>query len=116
MPSFDWSERIIILDLQNEPDLSEDVLALTDQLSQSDESHDVVLNFRDVEYINSSNLSQLLRLHKEVQRIHGSMRLCCLNGDIASVMEITGLDRVFQIDPDKLLSLAALQLATERGD
>ena len=58
-----WSDNIVVVDLQDDPAFSDDLIAITDQVN-TDDSVDVVLNFDGVKYVNSSNLAKLLNLRK----------------------------------------------------
>jgi anti-anti-sigma factor len=60
----------------------------------------IVLDFTSVRHINSSNLSKLLRLRKRLIQEDGKLILCNLSTQVASVFQVTGLDRVFLIAPE----------------
>lgn len=115
MPISQWSEEILVADLQDEPALSDEINALTERVQTDHSASGVVLNFQGVSYVNSSNLAQMLRLRKELSGLGGTLRLCALNEQIWSVMLVSGLDRIFKFDPDTASALAALQLG-EVGD
>jgi anti-sigma B factor antagonist len=109
----DWSETIVVADLQDEPTFSEEVSSLTSELDRRDERLDVVLNFSDVSYVNSSNIAQLLRLRKSVVEHGGRLKLAGVHDTVWSVMILTGLDKVFEFASDKATAIAAVQL--EKG-
>lgn len=107
----DWSEDIIITDLSDEPQLSEELNLLIERLSGAGGGRSsVVLNFASVTYVNSSNLAQLLKLRKLLADAGSGLRLCSVSDEVWSVMLVTGLDKVFQFAPDPLTALAALQM------
>lgn len=107
----DWSDDIIVTDLADEPQLSEELALLIDRVTSSKSgSPSVVLNFAAVTYVNSSNLAQLLRLKKTLAEAGRQLRLCSVSDEVWSVMMVTGLDKVFQFAPDPLTALAGLQL------
>ena len=60
----------------------------------------LLLDFREVEYLSSAVLTELIRVHKSCEEQGGSLRLCAMNADILKVFEITNLDRYFVIYPD----------------
>ena len=112
----EWSERILVVDLENEPQLSDDLQHLAEGLESREDPCDVVLNFRAVGFLNSSNISQLLRV-REVQRCGGGrLCLCSVNSSIASVLEVTHLDRLFHQEEDTASALAALQMAADEAE
>jgi anti-anti-sigma factor len=115
--STDWSDEIVILDLTDEPVLSDELHAATEQLSAlgGDRSPHLVLNFAGVSYINSSNLAQLLKLKKRLGEVGRRMKLCSVSDEVWSIFMVTGLDRVFQFAPDPMTALAGLQLEDQEG-
>jgi len=111
-----WSDHIMVADLQDEPALSDDINVLLDHVHTAEQPVDLVLNFRGVSYVNSSNLAQLLRLRKEARRQESSLRLCSVNENIWSVMLVSGLDRIFTFETDTASALAAIQLGDLFGE
>jgi anti-anti-sigma factor len=107
----DWSDAIVISDLADEPQLSEELGSLIDRF-EADNKPDksVVLNFGAVSYVSSSHLAQLLRLRKAVASEDRSLVLCAVGDQLWSVFLMTGLDRVFRFAPDPLTALATLQI------
>ena len=113
----DWSEDIIVTELADEPQLSEELAILLDRLtSAKGDMPSVVVNFSNVTYVNSSNLAQLLRLKKTLAEGGSHLRLCGVSDEVWSVMMVTGLDKVFQFAPDPLTALAGLQMEESQDD
>jgi len=108
----DWSDRIIVSELSDEPALSEELTALEDRVGSSPpgEAPSIVLNFAGVTYVNSSNLAQLLKIRKMLADSGGLMRVCSVSDEVWSVLIVTGLDKIFQFAPDPMTALAGLQL------
>lgn len=112
----DWSEDIVVTDLADEPQLSDELNILIDRLtSDGAEVPSVVVNMANVTYVSSSNLAQLLKLRKVLSDADKSLRLCSVSDEVWTVMMVTGLDKVFQFAPDPLTALAGLQLE-DTGD
>ncbi len=111
MPS-DWSNDIVIADLADEPELSEELNELYNQLTERpvDTVPCVVLNLGGVSYLNSSNIAQILRIRRRLIEAHKTMKLCSVADGVWSIMLLTGLDKVFDFAPDKATAIAALQL------
>ena len=111
MPS-DWSDNIVVCDLSDEPDLSEELNSVYNRISDDslDQVPNLVLNLGSVTYLNSSNIAQLLRLRKKIIESDAGMKLCSVSDPVWSVMLLTGLDKVFQFAPDKATAIASLQL------
>ncbi len=65
----------------------------------------LLLDFQQVDYLSSAVLTELLRTRKAQSEVGGNVRLCSLNEDIRKVFEITNLDQIFVIEPDKETAL-----------
>jgi anti-anti-sigma factor len=112
MPLNEWSESIVIAELTDEPAFSEDMESLLGSLDQDggDEAPDVIVNMKGVTRVNSSNLSQLLRLRKRLLMADARLRVCSVHDQVWSVFLMTGLDNVFDFTEDVSTSLASLQI------
>lgn len=114
----EWSEDIVVVDLTDEPALSEELLDAIDRVSGGHEGHvpHIVLNFSGVSYVNSSNLADLIRLRKSLAAQGRHLRLCSLTDDVWQVMMVTGLDKILKpFAPDPLTALATLQMEDSGG-
>ena len=110
--STEWSDQILISDLSDEPDLSDELASVYQRISEQDAERtpNVVLNFSSVTYLNSSNIAQMLRLRKRLTELDRRLMLCSLGDPVWSTMLLTGLDKVFSFAPDTDTAIAALQL------
>ena len=106
----EWSEQIVVADLQDEPLLSDDLSGLIERIDQADSPPGIVLNFADVTYLNSSNLAQLIDLHKALEGHEIGLCVCDLSASLQSLFEVTGLNNVFQIQANTAMALAAIHL------
>ncbi len=110
MPIQEWSEQILLADLQDDPQLADDLNALLETLEARTDA-DAVLNFAQVGYVNSSNVSKLLKLRKTVTvNNKRRLKLCGINTQVWGVFLVTGLDKVFDFADDVTGGLASLQL------
>lgn len=111
----DWSDKIVLANLTDEPALSDELSSIADRLTahEGGPTPHVVLDFSAVTYINSSNIAQLLKLRKLLGEAGRQLRICGLNDEVWSVLLVTGLDRVFKFEPDTLTALAGLQMMDE---
>jgi len=124
MPT-DWSEDIVLAELAEEPEFSEELSAIFARISPasgegagpgphpqatSTQAPNVVLNFQGVHFLNSSHIAQLLRLRKQLQERGKKLVLCSLSDELWSVMLLTGLDKVFVFAPDPMTALASIQI------
>lgn len=82
----------------------------------------LLLSFSQVNYLSSAALTELLKVNEAVQRTGGSVRLCALSAEIASVFQITNLDKLFVIEPGESVQHAlqryerSLQVAAEEDE
>jgi anti-anti-sigma factor len=109
-----WSDEITVAELGDDPQFTDELTALTDSLEQK--PVDVVLNFSAVSFINSSNVSQLLRLRKMMINHGRKLVLCDVNTQVWGVFLVTGLDKIFDFTNDIATALAMLQLAEADED
>jgi len=110
MPIQKWSEQIWILQLADEPALSEDLTALRHEAGRAATPPHAVIDFTATTQLNSSNLSQLLRLRKQAFDHATKIRLAGIPDAVWVVFMTTGLDKVFDFAPDVPTALASLQL------
>ena len=61
----------------------------------------VLINFENVEYINSSCFRSLARLHQVVVGNGGEMRLCSIRSDVLNIFSVANLDRGYHIYSDE---------------
>jgi len=114
MPT-DWSDNIVICDLADEPEMSEELNNLFNRLNETPAARtpNAIVNLADVTYVNSSNIAQLLRIRRLLVERERSMRVCSVADAVWSIMLLTGLDKVFQFTPDKATAIASFQLESE---
>ena len=91
-----------------------DVLDLTDKLRDRMRYHNAssfVLDFKKVEYLDSSCIGALVQLMREVATVHGSIALAGSQSNVKMLFSITRLDVVFMMYDDVRSAVADL-----RGD
>ena len=91
------------LDLFVAPDLKAKLVSLI-----SDGRDLLVLDFRKVEYIDSTCLGSLVAALKRANERGGAISLACPNPQIRRVFEITGLARLFSVHESVDAARAAL--------
>ena len=63
----------------------------------SDESAQVVVNLRDLSFVDSSGLAALVQGLKRAREHQGKLCLCSLQSPARLIFEMTRLDKVFEI-------------------
>ena len=105
-----WSEEIILAELQDDPAFTDDLVALIEDVEKNSDL-DVLLNFSQVNYLNSSNLAKLLRLRKSISVTNGrKLILCSVNTHVWGLFLTTGLNKTFDFADDVSLGLTSLQI------
>jgi anti-anti-sigma factor len=106
-----WSETILLGELADDPQYTDDLNHLIEQCTENPK-HDVVLNFGAVNYLNSSNIAKLLKLRKLVAITNQRrLKVCGVKPHVWGVLLVTGLDKIFDFVEDVPSGLAALQIS-----
>ena len=74
---------------------------LTQRLNKTDEKQ-VVLDFGIVEFMASSMLGKLVQISKKCKEYRVKLKLCSISPEILEVFKITKLNKVFDIQPDRV--------------
>jgi len=110
----EWSDEIVIAETGAEPAFSEDMSGLMNIVEDADRGDrsmpDVIVNLAEVDYLNSSNIAQLLRLRKRLAAGGGKLRICSVGDQVWGVILVTGLDKLFDFHDDLATAIASLQL------
>jgi anti-sigma B factor antagonist len=69
----------------------------------------VILDFRFVKFLSSSALGMLIRVQKKSKDFKISLKLCSIDAEILKVFKITGLNKVFEILPDRDAAAASFK-------
>jgi anti-sigma B factor antagonist len=89
------------VDLYTAPEFKQQLL---DVISEG--GKDVVVDFSDTTFIDSTTLGVLVGGVKRLRAQEGRLSLVCSDRNITKIFEITGLDRVFTIYPTRDEALA----------
>ena len=104
------NEDILILELLDEPDFSEDTDTLLEKVRSGADYPNVIVDLQKVTNLNSSNLGALIEIKKLLQAKGKRMIVCNLSDSIWSTMLATGLDQVFEFIENTMLALASLTI------
>jgi anti-sigma B factor antagonist len=58
----------------------------------SDGSQNMVINFKDLEYVSSAGIRVILKTIKTIKSKNGLIMLCCMQDYVKEVFEISGVD------------------------
>jgi len=104
-----WSENIILVDLPQEPEMGDELKAVTEIMRDRGDC-DLVVDFSSVDIVTSSSLSKLLKLRKLVGDCSHRLVFCSVAPATKGIFTVTGLDGVFELADDKFVALASLQM------
>jgi anti-anti-sigma regulatory factor len=105
-----WSDSVILAELSDDPQFTDDLSAIV-ELCSRDARQDVLLSFAGVNYLNSSNIAQLLKLRKLVTTTNQRrLKFAGVTNQVWGVFLVTGLDRIFDFVEDVPSGLASLQM------
>jgi len=111
MPVEKWSERIYLVKPTNAPVFAEDMDQVHEAAETATPTPHVVVDLAGMEYLNSSNLSQMLRLRKVLIERGGRLRLAGPPDGVWALFLATGLDKVFEFATDTSTALADIQIS-----
>lgn len=90
------------LDAHNSGNLKTQMLSLFD-----DGKHELVIDLKEVRFVDSSGLGSLVSGFKNASARNGNLKLCGLQPQVKSMFELTRLHRVFEIFPTAEEALAS---------
>jgi anti-sigma B factor antagonist len=96
------------VDLYTAPEFKQQLLQVI-----GDGAKDVVVDFSDTTFIDSTTLGVLVGGVKRLRTNEGQLSLVCSDRNITKIFEITGLDRVFTIYPSRDEAVAGIGSATQ---
>jgi anti-sigma B factor antagonist len=96
------------VDLYTAPEFKQQLLDVIGQGAK-----DVVVDFSDTTFIDSTTLGVLVGGVKRLRTNEGQLSLVCSDRNIAKIFEITGLDRVFTIYGSRDEAVSRIDSATQ---
>jgi anti-sigma B factor antagonist len=87
---------------------AEDALMAAYQEADDDAVRSIILNFDDLEYMNSSGIGLLVTLLIRTQRQSQTLLACGLNEHYQRIFQLTRLNEAIAIYPDEAAALAAV--------
>jgi len=110
MPVEEWSDDITLVRLVDDPQFTDDLELLEQQMNDGKRKPCAVLDFSGVRFVNSSNIASLLRVRKRITTTDGRLVLCGVRTQVWGSFLVTGLDKIFQFVDDVPTALASVQL------
>lgn len=104
-----WSDEIIIANLPDEPEMTDELISLGDLLAEK-KNYNVVVDFGGVGDITSESLSKLLKLHQMTAQVGRRFVLCNMEPGTEDIFSATGLAGVFHLTENRFDALATLEM------
>ena len=98
-------EQARLLDDANLRDVQKQLLELLDH----SDAKKIILDFHLVDFVSSAGLGMLIRVKKRCTDGGKALRLCSLEPTVAETIRITGLEQLFQIEPDVTQAIVAFE-------
>jgi len=106
------SNGVGIIDIHGEmTGYAEDALMAAYNEASSGKAQAIILNFSDLEYMNSSGIGLLVTLLIRVQRQRQQLLAYGLNDHYQQIFALTRLNEAIGIYPDEMAALAAARVA-----
>ena len=100
--------RVAIIDLHGEINaFAEDVLNSAYTEAESRKSDVILLNFSDVDYINSTGIALIVGLLTRARKAHRRLLACGLSDHYVEIFQITRLVDFMSVFPDEASALTA---------
>ncbi len=109
MPIQQWSDQILVVEMGDDPHFTDELNSLTEQLERNP-SLDVVLDMREVNHIDSSNIAKLLRVRTAMIANERRLFLTGISTQVWGILLMTGLDKIFDVTDDVASALTSLQM------
>ncbi len=94
-------ETVSMFDGDKVRDVGNELLDLVDSKKYTK----LVLNMTNARFVSSAMLAHLVKLHREIQKVKGKIRLCCLRPVIMDAFRVSNFDKIFEIFPDEATAL-----------
>ena len=105
-------EGIIYVTLPGEPKLGGELDKVCQVVAENGDCN-VVVDFSDVDIVTSPNLSNLLKLRKQLENNSKRLICCGVSAMTKGIFTITGLETVFEFVDNKFAALKALEAQGE---
>jgi anti-sigma B factor antagonist len=109
---------VVILDVRGGPiELSHDPPQLLNAIRESVQrgSLKILLNLREVHYIDSNGLSEIVEGFKTSKTAGGMLKLCEVVPGIRRLLVVTKLDRVIEVFESEDAALSSFEAQAKRG-
>ena len=101
----DWVDLEGDLDFHSSPDLRKELTKLVEKQAAK-----IIIDFKNVSYIDSSGLATFVELFQRVKRYNGKLAFFNMSASVRSVFEISKLDTIFKLAGSEKEAVSLVQL------
>lgn len=109
--------RVVIIELHGEINgFAEDMLNAAYAEAEREDPNVILLNFSDVEYINSTGIALIVGLLARARKVHQQLLACGLSQHYVEIFHITRLADFMSVFPDESSALTSALKSTPHKD
>ncbi len=108
-----WNDRILLVQPQPEPGLSDELREAYAAVQQG-AMMNVIIDLHEVGQLTSSHLSLLLKLRRSLVEQGQTLILCSVPDVLWGIFLVTGLDTIFRFAADVTTALATVQMQQQQ--
>jgi anti-sigma B factor antagonist len=99
--------RVVVVEAVGRLTLTDGHTKLRDliHVSTGEGAKKFLLNLAQVEYIDSYGVGELVRTYSVIRQTGGELKLACVNPKVLDVLEISRLNRIFEIYAEEIVAL-----------
>jgi len=107
------SGDIMIIDARGKIGFGEGVSRLREAVAQLNSSgvKKIILNLKEVDYVDSFGMGEIVRSHMAIRKQGGHLKLANPSKMVSELLEATGMNKVFDIQPDEAAATHSFQAA-----
>jgi anti-sigma B factor antagonist len=109
-------EGVTIVDLRGKIDFGDGSKRLREILSDlvTHGTKNVLLNMKEVDFVDSSGIGEMVRGHVQLAKIGGQLKLVNLSKHVRMLLQVTSLNKIFEIFDDELNGIRSFARMWER--
>jgi len=109
-------EGVTIVDLRGKIDFGDGSKRLREILSElvTHGTKNVLLNMKEVDFVDSSGIGEMVRGHVQLAKIGGQLKLVNLSKHVRMLLQVTSLNKIFEIFDDELNGIRSFARRWER--
>jgi len=70
----------------------------------------IILNLKEVDYVDSSGMGEIVRSHIAIRKQGGQLKLANLSKMVSELLQATGMNKVFEVQPDEAAAMRSFGL------